>query len=405
MNIVKKTSMYIIITAILFITLSFFSIYKVNSLVSVSKDKTHYSYLAGYDISDIELEKINETLDKIEEEILNREVVLMVNGIGYKYKIRDLGITINKEEVLKSINSYESSLDYWTLYNGYSNSSFDKMTYDYKYVIDETKLQEFILKLKSIVDVAPKKGELFMDENRELKYINEIVGYELNIENSKEIIKNNFSIANYNEEIKLDGKSSFEPDIYKTIDTKISSFTTEFDDTVSRKYNLITGAGYIDGTIVEPHEIFSFYEAAGPYNKKGYVWYLGIKGNGVCQVATTVYNAQLLAGLTTVKRYHHGIKSVYVDGGLDATVAVSKTYITDYKFQNDYEYPVYISAWVDGNKLTVEMWSNSNATGGREFKTESVKLRYGSYKAYRHTYKDGVKIDTELLSSDHYFSE
>lgn len=405
MNAARKISIYLITTAVLFFTLSFFSIYKVNSLVVTNKDKTHYVYLSDYNISDVELEKISEELSKIEEEIINRDISFDINGVIYKYKIKSLGITINKEEIKEKIANYEENLDYWTLYNSYSKDNFDKITYNYEFVIDEQKLNEFLIKLENIVNVTPEKGELFMDENRELKYINETIGYKLDREKSKELIINNFSNSNYKDWLTLVGERYYTDDIYKTIDTKISSFTTLFDDTVSRKYNLIAGASFIDGKIVEPHAEFSFYNNAGPFNKKGYVSYLGIKGNGVCQVATTLYNAQLLAGLTTVKRYHHGIKSVYVDGGLDATVSAGPSGVLDYKFRNDYEYPVYISAYVDGGKLTVEMWSNSNATEGKTFKTESVKYGYGSYRAYRHTYKDGELINTEDLGAAHYFSE
>ena len=51
------------------------------------------------------------------------------------------------------------------------------------------------------------------------------------------------------------------------------------------------------------------------------------------------------------------------------------------------------------------MWSNKDAKEGLEYKTESVKLGYGSYKAYRHTYKDNHLIKTEDLGNSYYFSE
>ena len=130
-----------------------------------------------------------------------------------------------------------------------------------------------------------------------------------------------------------------------------------------------------------------------------------MKGNGVCQVATTLYNAQLLAGLNTITRYNHGKKSVYVNGGLDATVAVTSGYVTDYKFKNNLDYPIYISAYTNGGKLTVDIWSNKDAKKGIEYKTESVRHGYGSYTAYRHAYKDGKLIKTENLGNSYYFSE
>ena len=98
-------------------------------------------------------------------------------------------------------------------------------------------------------------------------------------------------------------------------------------------------------------------------------------------------------------------KSVYVPGGLDATVAVTRGYVTDFKFKNTYKYPIYISAFTKGGKLTVEIWSNKNAKNGIEYKTESVRNGYGSYTAYRHAYKDGKLVKTENLGNSYYFSE
>ena len=239
-----------------------------------------------------------------------------------------------------------------------------------------------------------------MSKDRVLEYKGEVVGFKLDEEKLIETIKNNFSTLNYNEKIIIDGESITLENPLKVIDTKISSFTTIFDDTISRKYNLMAGAKHLDGLIIQPHTEFSFFENVGPF-----VYYLGVMGNGVCQVATTLYNAELLGGLTTVERYNHGVKSVYVDGGLDATVAVTRGYVTDFKFRNDYDYPVYISAFVDGDKLTIELWSNNSVKEGKEYKTESVRLGFGAYKALRHTYKDGNLINTEDLGISYYSAE
>ena len=244
-----------------------------------------------------------------------------------------------------------------------------------------------------------------MGEDRILRYLGEVVGYNLDVEKSIAVIKKNFANVNYNNELVLVGDEIFTNDRGKLIDTKVSSFTTTFDDTIERKYNLIVGAKYIDGRVVKAGDTFSFFDNAGPYTKEGYVYYLGMKGNGVCQVATTLYNAELLAGLKTVTRYSHGKKSVYVPGGLDATVAVTRGYVTDFKFKNTYKYPIYISAFTKGGKLTVEIWSNKNAKNGIEYKTESVRNGYGSYTAYRHAYKDGKLVKTENLGNSYYFSE
>ena len=95
----------------------------------------------------------------------------------------------------------------------------------------------------------------------------------------------------------------------------------------------------------------------------------------------------------------------YVPGGLDTSVAQFPNYISDFKFQNTYSYPLYISSYIIDDKLTVEIWSNENATDGVTYKLRSEKRAYASYDAYREHYKDGEKIYDEYLGHSWYYTE
>lgn len=406
MNKRRKTAIFFIVCAFIIFSLSFYSMYNVNSLVISNLNIVHNSSVAEYDISNVELDKLGSKLDEIEKKVVSSEIIFTLNDKEYKYSLYELGVGINKDKLSEEIYDYEHDLDYWTLYKNYSKDSFEKKIYDFEYVIDEKKLDSFLNKMKKRLDKTAKEGHLEMDKNRNLKFVGEVVGFNTNILNTKKAIIDNFKDMEYNKILKIEGDNIYIDNPYKVINTKISSFTTTFDDTISRKYNLIAGAKQLDGKIVKPHETFSFFDNVGPYTSiNEFVYYLGVMGNGVCQVATTLYNAELLAGLTTVERYNHGKKSVYVDGGLDATVAVTKGVVTDFKFRNDYNYPVYISAFVKGDKLTIEMWSNETVKNGKEYKTESKRLSYGAYQSYRYTYKDDQLIKTEYLGNSYYFSE
>ena len=55
-------------------------------------------------------------------------------------------------------------------------------------------------------------------------------------------------------------------DSYASIDTMTSSFVTKFDTWVTaRATNLRVALSYINGAIIEPGEVFSYYKYAGPY--------------------------------------------------------------------------------------------------------------------------------------------
>ena len=113
---------------------------------------------------------------------------------------------------------------------------------------------------------------------------------------------------------------------------------------------------------------------------------------------SSIYNAQLRAGLKTIERRNHTYASSYVPPGLDATVYSTTT---DYKFKNEYEYPVYIVSYVIGGKLTVDIWSNENAMNGKTYEPYSVKSN-GGYLAYLKVIENGKVIETRYLDKSVY---
>ena len=105
-----------------------------------------------------------------------------------------------------------------------------------------------------------------------------------------------------------------------------------------------------------------------------------------------------------MKRYPHAKKSLYVAGGLDATVAsYSSGWYVDMKFKNTYNYPIYISAYAIGGEAHVDFWSNSNAKEGKTYQTESVKVSALGYKSYLHVFdSNGQEIEKRFLANSWY---
>ena len=287
-------------------------------------------------------------------------------------------------------------------------NSNEKIKFDVYYSVSDEALVNTLNSIKSVVDVFAVDG--YFDTSNGVKYVSGVDGFSLNVDMSKEIIKDYFLKAvdnDINIELVGDSVKSNTNENYASIDTMTSSFTTTFNAGITqRATNLRSALNYINGAIVEPGEVFSYYKYAGPYNKAGYVFYYEFVGNGVCQIATTVYDAALLGGLEIVKRYPHAKKSVYVDGGLDATVAsYSSGWNIDMQWKNTYKYPIYIKAYAIGGEAHVEFWSNSNAKEGKTYSTESVWLGGRGYTTYLHTYKDGVEIDKSKIATTWYIED
>ena len=363
-------------------------------------------YVEQFDMSDYSYKRAKAKLEFYNEYLLNKVVVFKINSSDYKYTLKDLGFNIDYKRTFSEIKKYQANLS--VSKKLMIINSNEKIKFDVYYSVNDDGLVNSLNSIKSIVDVSAVDG--YFDTSNGVKYVSGVDGFSLNVDMSKEIIKDYFLKAvdkDINIELVGDSVKSNTNESYASIDTMTSSFTTTFNAGITqRATNLRSALNYINGAIVEPGEVFSYYKYAGPYNKAGYVFYYEFVGNGVCQIATTVYDAALLGGLEIVKRYPHAKKSVYVDGGLDATVAsYSSGWNIDMQWKNTYKYPIYIKAYAVGGEAHVEFWSNSNAKEGKTYSTESVWLGGRGYTTYLHTYKDGVEIDKSKIATTWYIED
>ena len=121
-----------------------------------------------------------------------------------------------------------------------------------------------------------------------------------------------------------------------------SQFTTYFDPTNKpRTQNITQAAKLVDGTVIKAGAVFSLNDTLGPRTvNRGFdyapviddgVLRLGV-GGGLCQFATTLFNAAFLAGLPIVERHPHDFFIDHYPIGRDAQVAYGSQ---DLRFRND----------------------------------------------------------------------
>jgi vancomycin resistance protein YoaR len=141
----------------------------------------------------------------------------------------------------------------------------------------------------------------------------------------------------------------------------IGSYHTFISGSLSRLRNIKIATIAINNHLVLAQERFSFNQVVGPRTKvRGYqegpVIFDGIirpgVGGGVCQVSSTLYNAVQEADLNIIERYPHSNRVRYVPPGQDAAVAWN---LLDFKFYNQYLFPVIIKANVYGRKLVIKI--------------------------------------------------
>ncbi len=153
-------------------------------------------------------------------------------------------------------------------------------------------------------------------------------------------------------------------DDLSTVDYILASFDTEMNTNNNRTNNIILASQLLDGTIIMPGDIFSFNQVIGERNPEN-----GFKnapviiggsvqqdvGGGICQVATTLYNAALLTGLEIVERSAHSIPVKYAPHGQDATVFYGQI---DLKIKNNLSNPVMIHSTTVNNNLIISIYGN-----------------------------------------------
>ena len=169
----------------------------------------------------------------------------------------------------------------------------------------------------------------------------------------------------------------------ETIQDVLGSYTTGFSSSGwSRSTNLQVGTAKINGRVLMPGDVLSGYECMAPFTTaNGYKTATAYEngrsvdsvGGGVCQIATTLYNAALYAELDIVQRQNHSMTVSYVDHSRDA--AIAGTY-KDIKISNPYDTPIYVEGYTSGKKLTFKIYGQETRPENREVKFESKTLQW-----------------------------
>ncbi|MCL2500076.1 MAG: VanW family protein [Defluviitaleaceae bacterium] len=157
----------------------------------------------------------------------------------------------------------------------------------------------------------------------------------------------------------------------------------------ARTRNIQRAARRIHNQVILPGEIFSAGTVIGAYlPNSGYEAALVLVngepmediGGGVCQVATTLYNAVLRAELSVVQRHNHSARVSYADFGFDATLA-GDWY--DLKFRNDSAFPILITTEVGGGRLYVALHGFEARPTDRTIRFTNERTKVAEPEPYR----------------------
>lgn len=166
-----------------------------------------------------------------------------------------------------------------------------------------------------------------------------------------------------------------EPEISGFLDTNLNIF----NQTILAGYylnncaNAQRAAEFIQGTIIEPNEMFSFNKVVGSRSvSRGFTEGRIIIGNryetgvggGVCRTSTALYQAARQAGLKINEVHRHTLPIGYAKRGQDAAVWYNTK---DLKITNTRDYPVKILTLDADGKLYVALVEEVEVNSGEVY--------------------------------------
>lgn len=169
--------------------------------------------------------------------------------------------------------------------------------------------------------------------------------------------------------------------------------------------NLKKAIDKIDGIIIKPGEVFSFWNLVGnPTKAKGYLEGLMIGrggrlaagcGGGLCQLANLIHYLVLHTSLEVVELHHHS-DALFPDHkrrvpfGTGTSIAYKSV---DYRFKNTLSFPVQLRLWLDDTMLYGELRADKEL----EYKYKLVEEEHHYSKEADGTFYRNSKVYKLLI--------
>ncbi len=175
-----------------------------------------------------------------------------------------------------------------------------------------------------------------------------------------------------------------------------------------RTVNLKMSAQLVNGEIVPAGKVFSTNLAIGPRNaangwKEAKMFVSGQVvdgvGAGICQTATTIYNAALLANLPIVERHPHSFRVNYAPASRDATIYWGQK---DLKFRNATAGPIYVQTFLAGKKFHVRLYGVEPVKENVVVQSKVLSRSNGTRSEAYRVVETGAGSKREFLSRDYY---
>lgn len=367
-------------------------------------------YVGEFSLGGLTKEEAQEEVAAYVDGLSDRKISLDVDGTAVETTARDLGYAWSNQDAVEEAASHAVEGNLIRRYMGKKDLEKTPVHIAIEAAVDEEKVDAFIKKKCAGIVGAPVDASI-VRENGTFKITPGSSGMVVDLDATSQAIdealtggNSGVGAAAKTEDVPAETESGAEEtkaaadsaadgiikvtavvneeeprikeDDLKSIKDVLGTCTTDFSSSgAARSKNLANGAAKINGKILMPGDTLSGYECMSPFTtENGYFTAAAYEngqvvdsvGGGVCQIATTLYDASLMAELTITQRQNHSMIVNYVKPSMDA--AIAGTY-KDIKITNPYETPIYVEGGTSGRKLTFTIY-------GKETRPANRKVEY-----------------------------
>lgn len=311
----------------------------------------------------------------------------------------ELGLHTNEpSEIIMEALALGKDGNLITRYKAEKDLKTSNQVFELGMAIDQEQVSRFVTERTEGLSVEPVDAELTrtgdgfsVSESR--------TGIKVDVPATIEEVKKAFQDWN-REDVTLAAVAEITQPRYTTavlsqIQDPLGEFSTKTSDRSGGKLqNVQRGVDLTNGILIMPGESWSMHDALAPFTaENGYTVQIAYQGNsyvqeyggGICQLATTLYNAALLSEVNISKRSNHSMVVKYTLEGLDATINDGGS--KDLELTNDFDFPIYIEARHNGGgKVTYTIW-------GKETRPENRTLKFTHNILSEEYLPDEVTVD------------
>lgn len=423
------------------------SAYAVNTVNTAEKSGVVEGIFIGdVNLAGMDQTQVEDTIRSMVDTMEHNTITVSTDGHERKVKLATLGLTCQNQDITEEIMETGKTGNFINRFKTITDLKKEAKVYQLEYQLDDSKVKDYVKNRLKKYDQDPVEPSIKRVDGK-FKVKSGENGVTVNSKKTVALIKDQLQADWSQGNVKMDTVCKVVKPEHKTKDLKaiknvLGKKTTTYDGgNYGRTQSLSLSTRRMNGTVIWPGETISVSELMGERSRAGGYGtaqgYIGTSvedtvGAGICQTASTLYDAALYAELDIVERHHHTLIVHYVPYAMDSTIYAGNDYKhpqKDLKLKNPYDYPVYIESSIGGGYCNFKIWGKETRDKNREVKYVSttvserypgeqvihdpshyegyVRVTQGAFPAVtayltKYVYVDGKEVEKTKLYTDTY---